>query len=39
MYQHLHDFEGMKITKIGYIEEVKENMEKLSKNEIGFSSA
>lgn len=39
LYQHLHDFEGMKMTKIGYIEEVRENMEKLSKDEIGFSSA
>lgn len=39
LYQHLHDFEGMKMTKIGYIEEVRENTEKLSKDEIGFSSA
>lgn len=39
LYQHLHDFEGMKITKIGYIEEVRENIEKLSKAELGFSSA
>lgn len=39
LYQHLHNFEGMKMTKIGYIEEVRENMEKLSKDEIGFSSA
>ncbi len=39
LYQHLHDFEGMKITKIGYIEEVRESLEKLSKEEIGFSSA
>lgn len=39
LYQHLHDFEGMKMTKIGYIEEVRESMEKLSKEEIGFSSA
>ena len=39
LYQHLHDFEGMKMTKIGYIEEVRENLEKLSKEEIGFSSA
>lgn len=39
LYQHLHDFEGMKMTKIGYIEEVRESMEKLSKDEIGFSSA
>ncbi len=29
----------MKITKIGYIEEVRESMEKLSKDEIGFLSA
>lgn len=39
LYQHLHNFEGMKITKIGYIEEIRESMEKLSKDEIGFSSA
>lgn len=39
LYQHLHDFEVMKMTKIGYIEEVRENMEKLSKDEIGLSSA
>lgn len=39
LYQHLHDFEGMKMTKIGYIEEVRERLEKLSKEEIGFSSA
>lgn len=38
LYQHLHDFERMKMTKIGYIEEVRENVEKLSKEEIGFSS-
>ncbi len=39
LYQHLHDFEGLKITKIGYIEEVRESIEKLRKEEIGFSSA
>lgn len=39
LYQHLHNFEGMKITKIGYIEEVRERLERLSKEEIGFSSA
>lgn len=39
LYQHLHNFEGMNMTKIGYIEEVRESMEKISKDEIGFSSA
>lgn len=39
LYQHLHNFEEMKITKMGYIAEVQERMEKLSKEEIGFSSA
>ena len=39
IYGHLHDFEGMKITKIGYIEEFKEQIEKMTKEEIGFSSA
>lgn len=39
LYQHLHNFEKKKITKIGYIEEIRESMEKLSKEEIGFSSA
>lgn len=39
LYQHLHNFEEKKITKIGYIEEVRESLEKLSKEEIGFSSA
>ncbi len=39
LYQHLHNFEEKKITKIGYIEEVMESLEKLSKEEIGFSSA
>ena len=39
LYQHIHNFEDMKITKIGYIEEVRENIEKLSKEELWFSSA
>ena len=26
LYSHLHDFEKMKITKIGYIEEIRERM-------------
>ncbi len=39
LYQHLHDFEWLKITKIGYIEEVRESIEKLRKEEIEFSSA
>ncbi len=39
LYQHLHNFEEKKITKMGYIEEVEESLEKLSKEEIGFSSA
>lgn len=39
LYQHLHHFEDMKITKIGYIEEVRESLEKLSKEELWFSSA
>ena len=39
LYQYLHHFEDMKITKIGYIEEVRENLEKLSKEELWFSSA
>ncbi len=39
LYGHLHDFEGMKITKEGYIEEIREKIERMRKEEIGFSSA
>ena len=39
LYQHIHKFEDMKMTKIGYIEEVRENIDKLSKEELWFSSA
>lgn len=38
LYQHLHDFEKMKITKSGYIEEFKEKISSMSKLEIGFAS-
>lgn len=38
LYQHLHNFEKMEITKIGYIEELKEQLSKMSKEEIGLSS-
>ena len=39
LYGHLHEFEKKGITKQGYIEEVKEQLEKMKKEEIGFSSA
>ena len=39
LYGHLHDFEGMKITKIGYIDELKESIGEMRKEEIRFSSA
>lgn len=39
LYGHLHDFEGKGLTKIGYIEEVREVLDKMKKEEIGFSSA
>ena len=39
LYQHIHNFEDMKITKIGYIEEVRESIEKLKQAEIWYSSA
>lgn len=39
LYRHLHNFEGMKITKIGYIEEVQERIYRATKEVIQFSSA
>ena len=39
LYQHIHNFEEMKMTKIGYIEEVRENIEKIRKEELWYSSA
>lgn len=39
LYRHLHNFEGMKITKIGYIEEVQERIYRATKEVIEFSSA
>ena len=39
LYGHLHDFEGKKITKIGYIEKTIEMMYIAKKEEINFSSA
>ena len=32
LYSHLHDFEKLKITKIGYIEEIKEKILMLQKD-------
>lgn len=39
LYGHLHDFENMKITKLGYIEEVRERMYRASREVLKFSSA
>ena len=39
LYSHLHDFEKMKITKIGYIEEIRERMYRASREVLQFSSA
>ena len=39
LYSHLHDFEKMKITKIGYIEEIRERMYRASRDVLQFSSA
>lgn len=39
LYSHLHDFEKMKITKIGYIEEHRERMYRASRDVLQFSSA
>ena len=39
LYGHLHNFENLYITKLGYIEEVREIIERMSKEDIGFSSA
>lgn len=39
IYGHLHNFKGLKITKIGYIESIVEAIEKAQRNEIIFSSA
>lgn len=34
LYSHLHNFEKLKITKMGYIEEIKEQVLKLSKDKV-----
>lgn len=39
IYGHLHDFEKMKITKTGYIEEIRERIYKASREILQFSSA
>jgi len=39
LYGHLHNFENLYMTKLGYIEEVREIIERMSKEDIGFSSA
>lgn len=39
LYGHLHDFENMGITKLGYIEEVRERMYRASREILQFSSA
>mgnify|MGYP007070238712 CR=1 FL=1 len=39
LYSHLHDFEKMKITKMGYIEEIRERMYRASRDVLQFSSA
>ena len=39
LYGHLHDFEKSKITKLGYIEEIKERVLIAKKKELFFSSA
>lgn len=39
LYGHLHDFKNGKITKLGYIEEIKERILTAKKKELFFSSA
>ena len=39
LYGHLHDFKNGKITKLGYIEEIKEKILTAKKKELLFSSA
>lgn len=39
LYGHLHDFKKSKITKLGYIEEIKERVLIAKKKELFFSSA
>lgn len=39
LYGHLHDFEKSQMTKLGYIEEIKERVLVAKKKELFFSSA
>lgn len=39
LYSHLHNFENMKITKIGYIEEMRERIYRAPRDVLQFSSA
>ena len=39
LYSHLHNFEKMKITKIGYIEEMRERIYQAPRDVLEFSSA
>ena len=39
LYGHLHDFENSGITKLGYIDEIREKLYIIDSKILGFSSA